>query len=443
MNKPFEFQTTIANMSTTRSLEYRFYAEGHEMPVGNPIGRGNVTVKLKVPSFQMNVSVEGNGSISSNDIYQIDCPKAKCEASVPSGTSLTLTAAQQGSTFTKWDCTGTTSTTNLLINPLIVTMDTSKSCKAIFTTPTTPPDVASCTPVCQKDVDKCGIKATVQKSCQTNPASCDIAPTEQSTFGNDLKLIIPSVKSEGIIFQPVEMSLFGDGWITEDGKGRYAFQIDKLVAPPSIPLSENNASAKGVLRIIGDIAVSVATKSGGESLPSCDGQPKPSCCNDDDKLKLCKSKLDSVVQISAKNPIPTGSTIDFKGDCEKVNNTCEVTINKPYQVVVVSTSAPTITPPTVTPPKVEYVTLSVETADKSNVEGTVELTGDGKTQKCAGVKLNCSYQYPKDTKVAVKLTPGGTFTLDQSPTLNATSVDMSLVDKGKSERIMSITFTSP
>jgi len=141
--KKFEFQTTVTGMPTTRSIDYLFYAEGHETTT-----TGNVSVKLSLdggtttpttPSntnFQMNVSVDGNGTISSDDIYKINC-STNCQATVPSGTSLTLTAnanAQQGSTFTKWDCTGTTSTTN----PLIVTMDTAKSCKATFTTPTTP-----------------------------------------------------------------------------------------------------------------------------------------------------------------------------------------------------------------------------------------------------------------------------------------------------------------
>jgi len=41
MNKPFEFQSTISNITATHSIEYRFYVEGHRSSTN-----GNVTVKL-------------------------------------------------------------------------------------------------------------------------------------------------------------------------------------------------------------------------------------------------------------------------------------------------------------------------------------------------------------------------------------------------------------
>ncbi len=208
------------------------------------------------------------------------------------------------------------------------------------------------------------------------------------------------------------MSLIEGGWITEStegSKGSFIFKVDKLNNSPLI-----NAEAKGVLRIIGDVAVNVTNTTA----------TKEEVCE-----KSCKLKLNDKVTITPKVP---GSIVTFGGDCTA--STCEVTINKPYQVVVVST--PTVTQPA---PTIKYVTLTVKTADTNSVEGTVELTTlDGKVQKCAGVKLDCSFQYPENTKVSVGLKPNGGFIPDDA---TANLGDGKTVDISSSPRTMHITFS--
>jgi len=386
MNKSFEFQTTVTGMPTTRSVDYLFYAEGHQ---STPTG--NVTVKLSsngttTPSntnFQMNVSVDGNGTIS-NDTYRINCP-TNCQATVPSGTPLTLTAtanAQQGSTFTKWDCTGTTSTTN----PLIVTMDTAKSCTAIFTTPTIP--VVSEQQIkdgCRADPVSCGIpvvsKEQIQQECRDKPSECKIfgGILEPAPPNNDgLKLTIPNIKfGESIL--SAEMSWIRDGLITQESKGIHIFKVDTVSGNPS-----TNDYAKGELRLIGDMPINIAT-----SRIDTSTNVEKTEDNDCGGNKSCKLELGTKVQISAKDPIPAGSTIDFKGDCEKINNTCKVTINKPYQVVVVSSAT--------TPTTTTYVALTIN----KNVDAVLMVTevSSNKTKTCPQNAKVCIFEYPVDTNL--------------------------------------------
>ena len=295
MNKSFEFQTSVTNMSATRSLEYRFYIEGHKSAP-----TGNVTVKL-----------------SSN---------------VGTTTPTTPTA------------------------PVVSEQQIKDGCKA--------------NPI------SCGITVVneqeIKNGCQANPISCGIAPTEQSTFGNDLKLIIPSVKSGNDTFKPVEMSLIEGGWITEQGTGSHVFKVDKLNdISPFI-----NAEAKGVLRLMGSVAVVT------------DAKNNPITCD-----KSCKLKLNDVVRISAKDA-PVGSTIAFEGDCEQpvVNNTCKVTINKPYQVVVVST-----TPTTPTTPTTSKLTITKKGTGEVKV-----FVGGTLSKTCGSDVPKCEYQYPQNTQMVIR-----------------------------------------
>ncbi len=124
MNKSFEFQTTVTNMPTTRSVAYLFYAEGHQSST-----TGNVTVKLSSSDdLKIQVAIKGNGKVT-NQTYGIDCP-GKCvnTKNIALNTPVTLIAEpESGYTFDGWDgdCTGTTSS-------LLITLDKSKSCTARF-----------------------------------------------------------------------------------------------------------------------------------------------------------------------------------------------------------------------------------------------------------------------------------------------------------------------
>jgi len=124
MGKSFEFQTTVTNMPTTRSVAYLFYAEGHQSST-----TGNVTVKLSSSDdLKIQVAIKGNGKVT-NQTYGIDCP-GKCvnTKNIALNTPVTLIAEpESGYTFDGWDgdCTGTTSS-------LLITLDKSKSCTARF-----------------------------------------------------------------------------------------------------------------------------------------------------------------------------------------------------------------------------------------------------------------------------------------------------------------------
>jgi len=124
MGKSFEFQTTVTNMPTTRSIDYLFYAEGHQ---STPTG--NVTVKLSSSDdLKIRVTIEGNGKVT-NQTYGIDCHKECINTkNIALNTPVTLIAEpESGYTFDGWDgdCTGTTSSFQ-------ITLDKSKSCTARF-----------------------------------------------------------------------------------------------------------------------------------------------------------------------------------------------------------------------------------------------------------------------------------------------------------------------
>jgi len=141
MNKPFEFQTTVNNTTgTTRSVNYRFYAEGHQ---STPTG--NVTVKLSSSEKPVDlnktlvIQVIGNGKVTGKvNNKDIECTSTnECrETFIMSETSTTLTATPLGTESLQW--AGACSSNSGTATEAKVVLNEDKVCFAIFTATDTP-----------------------------------------------------------------------------------------------------------------------------------------------------------------------------------------------------------------------------------------------------------------------------------------------------------------
>lgn len=242
---------------------------------------------------------------------------------------------------------------------------------------------------CQAAPESCGItvmdEQTVREACKANPASCGIAvgrdeqaikhacqanPTscgiEESTFGADLTLYIPSVKSGNDVFQPVTMTYLVDGLIV-NRQGKHIFQIDSL---NGIELS--NQDAHGTLQLFGNVPVAVTQN--GQTL-HCE--------------KLCKIRLKSKIKIIADlDKIPAGNTLIFDGDCKGVgDDVCELTIDQAHHVVVAFATTMTT----------RYLEI--------NKKGTGEVkvfVNDHVDKTCSSKESTCIYSYSENTNIVVQ-----------------------------------------
>ena len=242
---------------------------------------------------------------------------------------------------------------------------------------------------CQADPKSCGITVVdeqmVKETCQANPTSCGITvgsdeqaikhacrvdPTScgigESTFGADLVLHIPSVKSGNDTFQPVKMTYLIDGLII-DRQGKHIFQIDSL---NDVELS--NQEAHGTLQIFGNTPVTV-TKNGQELF--CE--------------KPCKVKIKSKIKIVADlDKIPAGNTFIFDGDCKGAeDNVCELTIEQAHHVVVA------------------FATTVMTRYLAINKKGTGEVrifVNDQVDKTCSSKESSCIYSYSENTNIIVQ-----------------------------------------
>jgi uncharacterized repeat protein (TIGR02543 family) len=86
--------------------------------IGDFIGAQNGAINLNVPpQYQVNVTVVGDGAVSSSDAV-IKCPASVCTESVNPNTSVTLTAKGAKGVFSGWSgaCDGTAATCTLSVN---------------------------------------------------------------------------------------------------------------------------------------------------------------------------------------------------------------------------------------------------------------------------------------------------------------------------------------
>ena len=228
---------------------------------------------------------------------------------------------------------------------------------------------------CKAKPETCGItvgsdEKAVQEACKAKPETCGIV-IEESDFGANLVLNIPSVKSGNDTYKPVIMSYLQDGLIITEtdtqGKskqvGKHIFQVDSL---SGVPLPKEDAL--GALRIIGDIKVEVTEN--GKKL-SCE--------------KLCKAKLGSKIEVTVVGTVPTEKSLSFGGDC--TSSPCKLTIEQPYHVVVVSTTT------------VPTYSLKINKTGTGEVRVFVNNQVD---KTCSSKELTCTYLYSEKTNTIIQ-----------------------------------------